>query len=698
MMEALVYLTGLLLLASCLLGFWIKTHDRRLTLSLLQVLLSLPLLGALYLYFAGYAFNIRIAPLVVFSESIFAVLWLGLSFRLGRVPAKADRGAYLLTSAQVAVGILMAAFFVFFRTWDPGVHPVAPGLAMVPYDRAYLCAFFLLIVMLFAAWQIEVFWRALEPPRRWQYKFFIVGAFTICGAFAWAGSYRLTYGLWKPDHFYLLLALLFVAWLFMIYAVARHKLLNRKIFISRKVVYTFVAPTIFAVYLLILGLVSLFMRIYGLEMPYVLQWLAISLGIIAAGLFFFSGKLRQRVKFFISTHFYVNKYEYRDEWLALSTRLQGSESESDVIGALQQVLSGSLYASRIVVWTGDAEHGYKVVSANPENDSSTQNAAADFSLAPDDPLIHYLVAHTHLNIQDENSNRIHKELLASKKNIFETLGIVLMAPIAIGHNMVGLIGLGPEFTGGRYGNDDYDLLTTIGSQTATALMAVRMAEKFAEARERRAWDRLSAFVLHDIKNAAAMLSLVQANAAVHIQNPAFQEEMLEAVDDALARMNKVKQRMDALQAEVEPVWKSVHLVEFLNNTCGLVGKKLWPMTIDLKPPPDINLKTDPVLLFRILENLLLNAFEAGGEQPEVKITVKTYDSPAHVLMTVADNGPGISESLLPNALFEPFKSTKASGSGIGLWQASQLAVSLNGSLRAENHPGGGACFILRIPL
>jgi len=114
----------------------------------------------------------------------------------------------------------------------------------------------------------------------------------------------------------------------------------------------------------------------------------------------------------------------------------------------------------------------------------------------------------------------------TKEGFLTDLDLVLIAPLFIGVQLIGLIGLGPEFTGGRYGHDDFDLLTAIGSQAASALMAVRMAEKLAEVRERQAWDKLSAFVLHDIKNAANMLSLARGNASNHLQNPQFQQDFL----------------------------------------------------------------------------------------------------------------------------------------------------------------------------
>jgi putative PEP-CTERM system histidine kinase len=261
-----------------------------------------------------------------------------------------------------------------------------------------------------------------------------------------------------------------------------------------------------------------------------------------------------------------------------------------------------------------------------------------------------------------------------------------------------LIGLGPEFTGGRYGHDDFDLLTALGTQAASALLAVRMSEKLAHARERRAWNKLSAFVLHDVKNAATMLSLASENAADHIQNPEFQQDMLEAVNDALGRMTKVQERLSMLKGEVAPEWQDLELSRFLEDHSAQLGKKLGAMNIALDCRTSIRLKSDPKLLSRILENLLLNALEAGGDGQAVRINASRDDDQGQAVIEITDNGSGIAADLLPDALFEPFKTTKPKGTGIGLWQVRHLVTSLKGTISAENVSEGGARFVLRLPL
>ena len=268
-------------------------------------------------------------------------------------------------------------------------------------------------------------------------------------------------------------------------------------------------------------------------------------------------------------------------------------------------------------------------------------------------------------------------------------------PLTIGNQCVGLIGLGPEYTGGIYGTDDFDLLSALGSQAASALLAVRTAEELARAREQSAWNTLSAFVLHDIKNAANILSLVKENASQHIHNPEFQQDMLTSVGDALKRMAKVQVRLSTLKGEIVPVLKELDICTLLRNCSQNLAKKLPDLTIDVQCQDELRIRTDPEFIAIMLENLALNSFEAGSGNTRIQIKIKDVQEEG-VQVEFLDNGPGIPLNMLPDRLFEPFTTGKAKGSGIGMWQVKRLVESLGGKITAQNITGG-ARFVLRFP-
>ena len=688
-MNVVIYALGVALIFSWLFDARVKETERLFSFGLLRVLLLLPLLASVYFYVSLNLQIHLIAPLI-FSENVFSLTWLIMAYRLHHavLPEDAKSKIFHLLFA-VAGGIVIGTG----GNWpfNPPAIELVDNIIWFPrYGQLYLSSLFMLISIFLMAWRLEIFWRSLTQKDRWQYKYLVIGFFLACGSLFWCASYRLLYRQLDGEHQLLLAVLLMIAWFFILYAVSRHRLLNRKLYVSRKVIYSIAAPTAFASYLILLGLASLLMRAFGWSLPYIFQWLLIVIGLLIVVVLVFSGKVRSTVKYFISTHFYVNKYEYRDEWVAFSSLLQGALTEREVVDALHRILSECLYTRRIMIWLGDMQDGFRLIGSDIDAVGS-----ADTVIAADDPIVLCINNEQYFYLEMPVNSQVWQFVISEKRDFFRRSGLVLVVPLIIGGQCVGLIGLGSEYTGGRYGRDDFDLLTALGSQAASAILAARAAEKLAQVRETSAWDTLSAFVLHDIKNAATMLNLVKENAPAHIHKPEFQQDLLASVDDALKRMNKVHERLKTLKGETRPAIKAVEIGQFVHDCCKELTRKLPDLTIDVQCRLSLTVKTDSKIVTQILENLMLNALEAGGPGTLVQVNVSNADHKS-VQLEITDNGPGIPAELLPDRLFGPFKTTKPNGSGIGLWQVKQLVESLGGTIEAENVDGGGATFVVRL--
>ncbi|BHH81960.1 XrtA/PEP-CTERM system histidine kinase PrsK [Desulforhopalus sp. 52FAK] len=691
-MIIVFYGLNIVLFLSTFLHFRKKNDDGHLAISLVQALFFLPLLASEYLYFA-YHFYYQTGELIFFSEAVFILIWLSLAKRLRQnleTPETAIKNNFLFE-------ILSGSFFLILTGYIIETQLIfeffATNIGLPKYGAVYCLSILVLFIVLYSSWKIEEFWRSMRKAERWRYKFLIVGSFLICGVLAWSSSYRLTYMVVYKEHFLLLFTLLCLGWAMMVYDVTNNRLLNRKIFISRKAVYSFVFPTLLAVYFLAFGFISLVMNMFSLEMSFVIKWLLVVTGIVGVMLFGFSGKIRRRAHFFISTHFYTNKYEYRDEWLHLSESLEGAQTEEEVVQALHIILQESLYTAEIFIWLGDSENSqdFKLVSSPgdfKDRDITTIRSGGI--------LVNHLKENSYFYLDEKEQLAEWKEVKDQNRDLMESLQLKIITPISINNHICGLIGLGAEYTGGEYSYDDFDLLSALGSQTAATLLAIRMAEKLAKAREEQAWNKLSAFVLHDIKNAATMLSLLQANAPEHIHEPEFQKDMLELVDDTLKRMKRVEERLIALKDEKTPDLQTVQLKPVLSECIQRMEKRLPHIEFHIESNENLHVFCDPILLNSIMENLLLNASQAQGNRGDVQIKTQMNTMQDSVNIEILDDGPGINESLLPEALFEPFKTTKEGGSGIGLWQVKKLISNMRGTIQAENIPEKGAKFTIQL--
>ncbi|MFH1217374.1 MAG: ATP-binding protein [Pseudomonadota bacterium] len=689
MLTNLFWLANLFLLAASFFSLRMPKVHRKFSLAVLQSIFFLPLLVVEYL---AAALNIIPDPegyiILLASQNLFLVVWSAVARRLqDAMSASRSKPAVSLDILHAAI-VLLVLVVTIFQILDPSFTASREGISFSQFGPVYFASVISLLVMLFMAWQLEAFWRQLPKARRREYGLFVVGSMLVCVVQGGVASFRITYLEMTNDVLFLQSGFLLVGWILLAYAVLRHRLLNRNLFISRKIVYSFVAPSLFAAYFLILGSLSLVIRLFGYPLDLVLFWFFVGIGAVVAAALAVSEPIRQRLKFFISTHFYLNKYEYRDEWLAFSALLQDAHSEIKVLDSLRQVLVDSLYTREIWIWAGSEAKGFDLVVTS--GDTGRQIC----HLTVDTAIIRHLRMHPRLDLtgsRQEESDEFDASLasLPSSRPI-------LFIPLTAGGQLVGCIGLGQEYTGGRYGQDDFDLLAALGSQAASALLAVRLTEETARLREQRALQNLSAFLLHDIKNAASILSLVHANAPEHMENPEFRKDMLTAIGDALRRMDKVRNSLGMLRDHIEPELKDVDLRHFLDELVSRFDRRLPGLDIILDCPQGITLHTDPQILETVIENLLLNAYEAGKGMSQVQITVV----PDNDCMTirVADNGPAIPEHLLPDKLFAPFVSDKPGGSGIGLWQARLVLQSLDATITADNPATGGARFIIRLPI
>jgi C4-dicarboxylate-specific signal transduction histidine kinase len=108
---------------------------------------------------------------------------------------------------------------------------------------------------------------------------------------------------------------------------------------------------------------------------------------------------------------------------------------------------------------------------------------------------------------------------------------------------------------------------------------------------------------------------------------------------------------------------------------------------------------DRVQLLQVLLNLTLNAFEAMSvNRPDARQLVITggRNGDGEIVVSLRDSGPGFPSGIV-DQLFEPFFSTKAEGTGMGLAIAHSIIEAHGGTLSGKNCDDGGACFTVRLP-
>jgi hypothetical protein len=225
----------------------------------------------------------------------------------------------------------------------------------------------------------------------------------------------------------------------------------------------------------------------------------------------------------------------------------------------------------------------------------------------------------------------------------------------------------------------------------------------AEARQLESLQRLSSFVLHDMKNHVSGLALVVDNARRHLGNPEFQRDAMAVVERTVRSLRELMSQVSGVSSPPAPQPAPCALKE-------LVADALTESGLALEPPPGVNVVitvpdgAEAVLdrrqIGRVLVNLLVNAREALGGPGTIgvrAISVSGADGAREAVIEVSDTGRGMSEEFIRTRLFKPFSTTKKGGLGVGLAQSRGIVEAHGGTIDARSRPGEGTVFTLRVP-
>ena len=108
------------------------------------------------------------------------------------------------------------------------------------------------------------------------------------------------------------------------------------------------------------------------------------------------------------------------------------------------------------------------------------------------------------------------------------------------------------------------------------------------------------------------------------------------------------------------------------------------------------MRLDPAQIQKVLTNLVLNAREALG--PGGIIRVETSQGNGWVVLSVSDNGCGMSADFIQRSLFRPFQTTKKKGIGIGMFHSKMIVEAHRGRIEVESEPGKGTAFRILLPV
>ena len=535
---------------------------------------------------------------------------------------------------------------------------------------------------------VEQLFRNTAARHRWSIKYLFVG---VGGIFVFdfylytdALLFRgIDQQLWEARGIINLVAVPLLA-----IAAARNKTWSLNIFVSRDIVLNTTAILGGGLYLLVMAGTGYYLREYGGSWGQVTQVVFFSLAMALLAAVLFSGQMRAQARVFVGKHFYKNKYDYRREWLRLTGELQDKGQGETRFEAVIEVLAHIVDARAGMLWLRDDQGQYK-------NAAAWHTGHIDAVESGDKPLIRFLEDKGFvINLMEIESRSNEYQGLALPEWLASVHRPWLIVPLFELGSLIGFVILANPLVTRSINWEDRDLLITAAKQVSSHLTVLQTSAALAEAKQFEVFTRLSAYMVHDLKNVAAELELLARNAEKHKGNPAFIEDAFETVDNAAGEIKRLLEQLRNRRSQTE---KRI-IVDLGDLVQDIIRRKQTQSPqLHLEMPDAVYfVAAEKDRLANVLGHLIDNAQQATGEKGVIEVTVASKAS-MHIVK-IQDNGHGMDADFIQTRLFKPFDTTKGNaGMGIGMYESREFVHHLGGDIAVESEPGKGTTISLQLP-
>lgn len=549
---------------------------------------------------------------------------------------------------------------------------------------------FILIALVIGLSQLEQILRVTRDPLRFQMKFVLIGLGGLAGISIAQASQLLLLPVWDQTFAWVGGVAACLSLVLMAFGLGRWRIhdLKQKVQISHQALYTSLTFLCVGGYLILVGIVAKVIQGTGWEMGEALGALLVFVAVIGLVIAIVSRQARAELQQFVARHFFRTKYDYRQKWLEVTKAFSACEDSQQIWDRYLEWLRQTFGAPRVTIWKKFEVDGrfHQIRTVNTEDPPPP--------LAGTHSLVHRMRNEKEpflIDGEDDVNDTLKEFLQGTEAHICVPL-------VTTEGSLLGFCTLSKELHDRTYDHDDFDLLRAIAHHVTMMLVQFQLVEAQSATAKWEAVHRFSGFYLHDLKNLASSLSMVVQNAEQYGDDPEFQASAMRAVRATSQRitdlMTKLASQSKGLDRESGEHVQSVDINVLINHTIeSLNGAGCTPTFHPGTDIPTLQLQAEPIK--QVLLNVLVNARQAMDGKGTIDIT--TTHEGQHVCLEIVDTGPGITMARLED-LFQPFKSSKKTGLGVGLFQCKQMVEENHGRIRIESQEGHGTTVILTFPV
>ena len=538
---------------------------------------------------------------------------------------------------------------------------------------------------------LEQVWRNLPEDSRWNAKPLCLGLGGLFLFDLYLYSQSLLFGQLDTDA---VAVRSIVHWLvapLLLLSFSRRRGWLARVRLSQKAAFHSATLLLAGVYLLFISAVGYYVRFFGGQWGRAAQLALVFAALVLLVMLAVSRTMRAALRVRLVKHFFSYRYDYREEWLKFTRTLSADQGTQPMGHNVIRGLADMVECGSGALWT-----------RQPNEDVFRQ--VAHWNLPPievleplDAPLCRFLQGSGWVvNLEEFDAEPARYGEMTVPRWLRDTPRAWLLVPLLVGDDLTGFVLLAAARTPIDVNWEINDLLKTAARQAASFLARMQATEALLEARKFDAFNRMSAFVVHDLKNIVTQLSLMLKNAERLKDNAEFQQDMLETVEHAVERM---RQLMLQLRDGAKPIGggAGVDLAAIANRTAANArsrGRLLEVERIDA-----VATRGEPDRIERIIGHLVQNAFDAtDSSRPGNRVWLRLQRQAGQACIEVGDTGCGMAPDFVRERLFKPFQTTKEAGMGIGAYESFQYVRELGGTIDVDTALGEGTRVTIRLPL
>ena len=548
----------------------------------------------------------------------------------------------------------------------------------------------LIILSVIGLTLVEQLFRNSKENKRWAIKFLCLG---IGGLFAfdfylYADALllkRIDYEIWDTRGYINLMVMPLIA-----VSAARNPQWSLDVFVSRKIVFHTTALMSAGIYLLAMAAGGYYIKLYGGNWGSIAQIVFLFGALLVLGLLLFSGQIRAQFRVFLSKHFFNYRYDYREEWLKFINTLADDKLDTQTRERVIHAIADIVDSPAGVLWLLREPNCFRMMA------NWNMEIAGTLSDYPGGALTQFLeLKQWVVELKEYNQFPDVYVGLELPPWIQYLPQAWLIVPLLHQSQLYGFVILANPRAKIKINWENRDLLITTGRQAASYLALLDTTEALMDARQFEAFNRLSAYVVHDLKNVAAQLGLVVKNAAKHKNNPAFMEDAISTVENAVNKMGRMLAQLRKSSNNMQTASRF--------NLVAIAKQVVERRKIDT-PAPTLTTESEELFvvadcdrLAAVIEHMIQNAQDATDNSGYVSVDISTEEDFA--LIKIADNGIGMDAKFIQERLFRPFDTTKGNaGMGIGVYESKEFITAIGGRFDVTSEPNKGTTFFIRINL